>query len=181
MTDTSPVSPETEVKPVRWRTLRTPEGQRPSSRQQQRDARNRAEAWYQAIRGWETRTTSELVPRTSLGSGGAGRMTVIVGNYGRGQATLTYRRVYTPLGWLSESAVGAAISRQGGYLDRVRQGQGLSSLIHSNGRGWNGPDAKAYALEVLALAAELGDQQAIHQRDLLNVGETDTILVDSQE
>lgn len=181
MTDTSPVSPETEVKPVRWRTLRTPEGQRPSSRQQQRDARNRAEAWYQAIRGWETRTTSELVPRTSLGSGGAGRMTVIVGNYGRGQATLTYRRVYTPLGWLSESAVGAAISRQGGYLERVRQGQGLSSLIHSNGRGWNGPDAKAYALEVLALAAELGDQQAIHQRDLLNVGETDTILVDSQE
>lgn len=154
------LSPTPERRPVPWRTLRTPEGTRPSPRQQMRDARNWAEAWYQAIREWKTRTSAEVVPRTHLGSGGAGRMTVIVGNYGRGQATLQFSHVWTPLGWLSESAVAQAVSRQGG-LDRVRAGTSLSSLIDPCG-GWHQEKMRAltYAVAVLAVASDLGDDDA---------------------
>lgn len=147
-------------KPTRWRTLRTPDGFRPSPRQQQRAARSHAERWYQAVREWQTSTSSELVPRTTRSSG-AGRMVAIVGNYGRGQATLTFSKVYTPLGWLSESAVAQAISRAGGLLERVREGKGLSSLIDERG-GWHPQKGRAleYARAALALAVELGDTAA---------------------
>ncbi|MFC6591691.1 hypothetical protein ACFP81_06475 [Deinococcus lacus] len=130
-----------------------------SQRQQQREAREYAERWWQAIRAWETRRREELVPRTALGSGGAGRMVAIVGNYGRGQATLGFTEVKTPIGWLSEAALGRAITESGcGALERARRGTGLGSLLRDTGR-WvtGGADAGRAVLEI---AASLGDERA---------------------
>lgn len=129
-----------------------------SGRTQRKAARDYAEAWWQALRTWETAYRAELVPRTSVGSGGAGRMTVIVGDYGRGQAMLNITEVRTPMGWVSESRLGKLLEEHG--LGRLRAGGGLNSLIHPNGRGWRDENAPAYAATVLQVAAELGDDRA---------------------
>lgn len=128
-------------------------------REQQREARNRAEEWLQALREWETANRAELVPRTALGSGGAGRMVAIVGNYGKGRAMLPITEIRTPLGWVSESRV-VALCNQDELLGRIRSGAGLSSLIHGSGQGWAGSEARAYATALLGMATELGDERA---------------------
>lgn len=130
-----------------------------SGRAQRKAARDYAEAWWQAVRAWETAYRAELVPRTSIGSGGAGRMTPIVGNYGRGQAMLPVTEVRTPIGWVSESRLGKLLGEHD-ELVRLRSGAGLVSLIHPNGRGWRDENAPAYAAAVLRVAADLGDDRA---------------------
>lgn len=127
---------------------------------QRRTARRHAEAWWQALRQWQTRPARELVPRTRTGSGGESAMRVVgVGNYGRGQAVLHYRQILTPAGWLSEAAVVALINESGSeHLERVRHERGLTTLLRAGGRfAKRGADA---ARDVLELAELLGDEQA---------------------
>ena len=133
----------------RWQT---------GTRAQQREARYYAEAWWQAIRAWQTKEVRELVPRTKVGSGGAGRMTPIVGNYSRGQAYLTYTEVRTPMGLVSESALARAISESGcPALERARKGSGLRSLLRQDGYRWaDGGDEAAE--QILRVAQLLGDE-----------------------
>lgn len=157
--------------PTRWRTLRTPEGTRPSPRQQQREARNRAEHWYQALREWYVVTRGEVVPRDLSPKRSNTRLMVpVVGNWGSGGVGLWTAQVLTPLGWVSESRL-AHLCNADPLLCRVRSGGGLSSLIHSSGTGWNGHKARAYAVAALSLAVAVGDSGGIHHLELLKLGE----------
>lgn len=143
-----------------------------SGRQATREARGYAEVWYQALRKW--RVFDGDTVRVSRGSSSASRMRVVgVGNWGGsagafGSYLAAEAMLSTPVGGLPVTRVALAITDQGSReLERIRAGQGPESLIHQNGRGWNGESARAYAAAVLALAAALGDEQArIHQSAL---------------
>lgn len=133
-----------------------------NNRQQQREVRDYAEAWLQALRAWETKQRSELVSNRST-AGGGGNMRFIVGQYTRGGssiAALTFSEVHTPLGWVSEVAV-ARLCGADPLLERLRCGGGLATLCQSGG-GWHQhrQQAQAYALAVLGMAQELGDERA---------------------
>lgn len=158
--------------PTRWRTLRTPEGLRPSPRQAQRDARQYAEAWLQALRDWHVRGRTEYISSRNLHSNRPpADGPRVVGQYtsGGSQAALSYREMSTPIGWVAESAITRACN-ESPHLGRIRAGGGLGSLIHSSGQGWNGEEARAYAVALLELAAHLGDERAIHHLGLLKLG-----------
>lgn len=140
-----------------WRTLRTPDGLRPSARQQQREARMYAEQWYQALREWITVTRSDLVtgdgPRRSSGR----QMVPVVGNWGGSPwSSVTYTLIETPMGRVSQSAV-ARLCSADEWLSEVQKGEGLATLIHASGRGWAGQRAREYGRAALQLAAALGD------------------------
>lgn len=166
-------APERRTAPRVWRTLQTPEGTVPNARTLAREARAHAEAWYQALREWETHTKGgDLVYGTGPRNPKTGRMQVVgVGSYGGPPvAALSYTTVRTPLGWLSESSVAQAMSRSGEeLLEPIRRGAGLATLIHASGRGWAGEQARAYGRAVLRLAAGLGDSPAaFHLSQLQN-------------
>ena len=157
---------DTTERPTRWRTLRTPEGLRPSPRQAQRDARQYAEAWYQALREWK-QASYEVPAPTGSGRGGA----VLLTSGTPGMITCYY--LVTPLGRaVTATEAGRLIStweasplpaqrQMGVLLNRVRMGGGLASLSQPGG-GWHQhrEQAQAYALAVLRLAVSLGDDRA---------------------
>jgi len=79
-------------------------------------------------------------------------------------AALHFEQVSTPIGWLSERAVGEAITRSGQpSLERLQKGGGPSSLIDDRG-GWRSDREMTLtcAAALLTLAVELGDDQAQH-------------------
>ena len=132
------------------------------SREQVRAARTYAEQWYQALREWRTFEGDEVL--VSRGPARASRMRVVgIGNWaGSAGAFGSYKdsetMVSTPIGALTATRVALAITDQRSeLLERVRAGRGPESLIHQNGRGWNGENAPAYAAAVLLLATSLGD------------------------
>lgn len=136
------------------------------SRQAQRDARAYAELWWQALREWHTFKGEEVV--FSSGPSRTSRMQVVgIGNWAGGVGQYgSYKgaedMLSTPIGALTVTRVALAITDQASpLLERLRSGKGPDSLIHSNGRGWNGENAPAYAAAVLALAMALGDTQAV--------------------
>ncbi|THF88408.1 hypothetical protein E7T09_04160 [Deinococcus sp. KSM4-11] len=147
----------------RRQTIWTPHGEL-TPRQLARQARSLAERWYQALRAWDTRISSEVLSSNlAPPNGSGGNMRVVgVGNYGLAGATITYSHVHTPLGWISENALAATLRQHDGQLlDRIRAGQGLSTLLHASGRGWAGEQARNYARTALSVAASLGDPEAL--------------------
>ncbi|SMB89176.1 hypothetical protein [Deinococcus hopiensis] len=151
------------TRPTNWRTLRTPDGTR-GPREQQREARTYAEAWLQAIRDWDTVTRSDLVLPSHSGGSGSRLRPVGLGMSSNGSMVgfVTYTRVRTPMGDVSASALGSAITAMADIrLDRTRAGTGLASLIDERG-GWASPKDRAldYAVAVLTLATRLGDTKA---------------------
>ncbi|AFD25814.1 hypothetical protein [Deinococcus gobiensis] len=150
----------------------------PSARQQQRDVRAYAESWHQALKDWQRRTGGLVVTHERTSSGTGRQMTPVVGNWPSTPAAgLWYSEVHTPMGWVAESALAVRCNAEP-YLGRLRNGQGLVSLIHANGRGWNGAEARAYAAVVLGMAADLGDKRAIDNLKLLIVRESGTISLE---
>lgn len=163
---TAPAPASEPQSPKRWRTLRTPDGLRPSPRQAQRDARQYAEAWYQALREWKQASYEVPAP---TGSGRSGAVLLTSGTPGM----ITCYYLVTPLGrTVTATEAGRLIStweassipaqRQVGVLlNRVRMGGGLASLLDERG-GWNRntADARAYAVAALSLAVALGDVNA---------------------
>ncbi|MDP9764888.1 hypothetical protein [Deinococcus enclensis] len=164
----TPPAPASEPQtPKRWRTLRTPDGQRPSPRQAQRDARQYAEAWYQALKKWKVESYEVATP---TGSGRGGAVFLTTGTPG----FLTCYYLDTPLGRkVTAVEVGRTISTwaaspipaqrlHGLNLERLRGDVAMASLLHHSGRGWANPSdrAKAYAAAVLTLAVSLGDANA---------------------
>lgn len=148
-------------RPELWRTTQTPEGFRPSPRQQQRDARAYAEAWYAALRIWETRSNGQLVPRGLTPRSSKTRlMQPVVGNWGAGDILLRHTEVSTPMGWVSEAAL-SRLCNGDELLGRIRGGQGPASLLRPNGT-WIHPmeRAQAYGVAVLRLASALGNPRA---------------------
>lgn len=148
-------------RPELWRTTQTPEGFRPSPRQQQRDARAYAESWYAALRAWETRSSGQLVPRDLTPRSSKTRlMQPVVGNWGSGDVLLRHIEVSTPMGWVSEAAL-SRLCNDNELLSRVRGGGGLERLSDPRG-GWHPhkAEALAYARAVLRLATALGDSSA---------------------
>ncbi|MFB9994091.1 hypothetical protein ACFFLM_19210 [Deinococcus oregonensis] len=150
-------------RPTVWRTLRTPEGTRTTSRLAMQSARAHAELWYQALREWETKIRSGVVMPESHSSGG--RMVPVAmgqssgGNMG---SSILYAQVNTPLGWLSERAVSQAmLLASDPMLEPIKKGAGLASLADERG-GWhpNKRQAVAYAVAVLTVAQLLGDPEA---------------------
>ncbi|MDV6376232.1 hypothetical protein [Deinococcus arenicola] len=142
--------------------------QREEARTQAQEHRAYAEAWYQALRGWDVVIPSVLTPKMSyafargfepistLGEGGPDRPTALI----------------TPVGQMREVAVGRMITdmensgvpdRQaaGLLLGRVRSGQGPASLLREDGRwGPVAPRQAAYAVAALTLAVAMGDGMA---------------------
>lgn len=148
--------------PAPWRTLRTPERIRVPARDRQREARGHSEAWYQALREWDTVTRSDVVlpdhPRAAKPS----RMRPIVGQSGGACGSIRYSSVRTPLGLVSEACLTRVLApHQGSELERLRAGTSLASLVDGRG-GWASPRESAlrYAVLALTVAAELGDPLA---------------------
>ena len=173
-----PVVSEAAQRPVR----RRPDGAAQaevSSRQQQRDARAYAEGWWQAIREWDTRSNGGILVLGERGRSGSGRQMVpVVGNW---QSTPygihRFDQVNTPMGWISETALSLACNASE-VLSKLRDGGGRATLLHSNGRGWDGKEALGYGVQVLGLAVRLGDGAAIHHLELLNVGKNVTLFLE---
>lgn len=176
--------------PKRWRTLRTPDGQRPSPRQAQRDARQYAEAWYQALKAWRVVVPPVLTPVIRYGGGWSDPITTM----GDG-APDRPSGLELPSGTAREVEVGRLIStwaaspipaqrELGQLLHGLRSGRGMNSLIHHSGRGWADPSERAqtYAVAVLTLAVNLGDQEADAQLQHLVFARTSaTLSVSSTE
>lgn len=152
--------------PVIWRTLQTPGGHRPTTRDEQREARLYAECWYQALREWRIASYDVARPASS------GRGTAVLLTSGSvGPLEVNYLR--TPLGReVGEVTVARTITtwevshipaqrQHGDLLGRVVKGQALASLIDSRG-GWASPKERAvsYAVAVLTLAVSLRDSKA---------------------
>lgn len=139
-----------------------------SSRQQQRDARVYAASWWRAIREWETRLSGGLLVVGERSRSGTGRQMVpVVGNWSSTPSgALRYTQVSTPMGWISETALALACNANE-TLGRTRAGTGMASLIRVTGQGWNGKEAFGYAVIVLGMATQLGDQTAAHHLELL--------------
>jgi len=158
--DVPPIELEAEIKAKRERRRALNPQPTPGS-----EARAHAEAWLQAVRNWHTRSSGGfLVDGSGPRRASSSRMQVVaVGGLGGPPiAALRFQQVSTPIGWLSESAVGAAITRsKQSCLERLQQGGGPSTLLDHAGR-WRGDrDATLIcAAAVLALAVELGDSQA---------------------
>jgi len=155
-----PIEPEAEIKPKRERRRALNPQPTPGG-----EARAHAEVWLQAVRNWYTRSSGGFLvdgsgPRRANGS----RMQVVgVGGLGGPPiAALHFEQVSTPIGWLSERAVGEAITRSGQpCLERLQKGGGPSTLIDASGRWRTDREATlTCAAAVLALAVELGDLQA---------------------
>lgn len=169
---TPPLTPEAPQRPARERRrYETPTRQvhrEWGKREQQREARARAEEWWQALRRWQVRDGGMLVISGGGPKGGAKRqMTPVVGNWAeKPWGHCLYTEIHTPLGWISERAV-ARLCSADPLLSRVRGGGGLATLCDERG-GWNrnGEQARAYARAVLTLADQLGDERAgslLHQ------------------
>lgn len=182
LTPATPPQPASEPQaPKRWRTLRTPDGQRPSPRQAQRDARMYAEQWYQALRDWEWKNRGELVPRDLAPKCPPKRqMTPVVGNWAAGDVMLPSVRVRTPIGWVNEFAL-ARRCNEDKLLSEVRRGAGLATLHHASGRGWAGKRAREYGYAVLVLAHNVGDTRAADLLHLVFAEDSDTLSVELPE
>ncbi len=90
-----------------------------------------------------------------VGNGASG-----VGEYGSDKGAEDM--LSTPIGALTVTRVALAITDQASpLLERARSGKGLESLIHQNGRGWNGATAPAYAAAVLKLAMAPGNPKPV--------------------
>jgi hypothetical protein len=94
-------------------------------------------------------------------------MVPVVGNWSSTPAgVLEYTKVRTPMGWISETALALGCNASE-TLSRTRVGTGMASLIRVTGQGWNGKEAFGYAVIVLRMASQLGDQTAAHHLELL--------------
>lgn len=143
------------------------------------EARAYAQAWWQAIREWDTRSNGGILVLGERGHSGSGRQMVpVVGNW---QSTPygihRFDQVNTPMGWISETALSLACNASE-VLSKLRDGGGMGSLIHSSGQGWNGKEALGNGVLVLGMAARLGDGAAIHHLELLKLGKIATIFVE---
>lgn len=164
-------------RPDPWRTLRTPDGLRPSPRETERLAREYAEGWYQALLAWEV----DEVPLTPTERGSPQSRTMVVVGIGAyssrrggtssgggvaryvctpGPARYTELELGSMISTMMRSA-SADLTMLGGLLERLRGSGGLASLVDERG-GWNRDRARAllYARAVLTLALRLGDQEA---------------------
>lgn len=155
-----PAPPLPEISPKRERRARvgpavpTPGG----------EARAHAEAWLQAVRAWEVKASQGIVFGDGPPRSNTGRMQVVaVGSTGGPPGgAFAMSKLNTPIGWLSERAVGEAITRSGQpCLERLQKGGGPSTLLDERG-GWRGEKEATLicAAAVLALAVELGDLEA---------------------
>ncbi|UQN05479.1 hypothetical protein [Deinococcus sp. QL22] len=154
----------------------------------QRTARAYAECWYQALRRWEVRVPVILRPSLPYSSGGLDAVTTL-GEYEPDLPTA----LATPMGECREVEVGRIITQiaasgtadgqlLGKRLEALRCGMGLNSLIHANGRGWNGETAPEYARAVLTVAVRLGDPWGeYHLSHLSSVRGCSTVSVDSEQ
>jgi hypothetical protein len=157
---------------------------------QRRAARAYAEAWYQALRVWRVRVPVVLRPSLPYSSGGLSVNAITtLGDYEPDLPTA----LMTPMGEVREVEVGRIISQLelsgtpdgrllGKRLADLRSGKGLGTLIHANGRGWNGTTAPEYARAVLSVGVRLGDAHAeYHLKHLPFVGGCTTVSVDSEQ
>lgn len=134
-----------------------------SHREQQREARTYAEEWYQALLGWDVREIK--IPYSfHYEPPESGLDFLTLGS----NARLPTRYLQTPAGEFTEGEVGTIITDMtlagtveskllGKMLDRLRHEASScpASLLHANGRGWNGERGVRYAVAVLSLAVRL--------------------------
>ncbi|GAA3997228.1 hypothetical protein GCM10022631_04670 [Deinococcus rubellus] len=158
---------ETGIKPKRERRPRVgPAAPTPGS-----EARAHAEAWLQSIREWHVKSSQAIVVGDGPARSNIGRMQVVgIGSYGGPPGgAFVLQKLSTPIGWLSERAVGETITRsKQPCLERLRKGGGPSTLIDDRG-GWRSDREMALtcAAALLTLAAELGDGQAQHHLEVV--------------
>ncbi|GGK11469.1 hypothetical protein GCM10008955_00890 [Deinococcus malanensis] len=142
-----------------------------SLRQEQRDTRQYAEAWYQALRGWQVIYPTVTTPSISYA---AFRASGSVETLTSGEVSPflpTY--LSTPSGELSEAQVARAITEMtlsripgtvqlGRMLDRLRHQDNGSMESLLRGTAWSQHKERAlrYAVAVLTLAVRLDDVEA---------------------
>ncbi len=148
--------------------------------QRQQAARAYVEAWDQSLRVWNLVFGEAAVISVSYAAFRSPSSGDGISTLGEGGTPLPTTLI-TPMGKVGEAEVERIIpqlelsgTRDGMLLGKrladLRAGKGLGSLIHANGRGWNGSTAPEYARAVLSVAIRLGDSvAAFHQKNTIPV------------
>lgn len=158
--DTLPPTPEAPQKPARERRrFETPTRQvhrEWGKRERERERRDLAEQWWQALRRWQIKPGAEITayygnPKPS----GMRVLGIAMGSAAANSYTTNVELVVLPNG-LHEAALVGRMCAANPHLTELYRGAGLATLIHSNGRGWASQRARECGQAVLALAAVLG-------------------------
>ncbi|MVN88786.1 hypothetical protein GO986_18770 [Deinococcus sp. HMF7620] len=137
--------------------------------------RTYAEELLQALRAWQTHTV-DLGP-LHVGSPRTARFQVIGiggcsahGHGGLRRTQVEYIQMPGPRQYttgevvsvIQRLGVNKAHASQAALLERIRAGQGPSTLLRENGNGWAAPTSwsKGYAQALFLLAIQLGDPEA---------------------
>lgn len=157
--ETPPPTPEAPQPPARERRrYETPTRQvhrEWGKREQQRERRDLAEQWWQALRRWQIKPGEEITayygnPKPS----GMRVLGIAMGSAAANSYTTNVELVVLPNG-LHEAALVGRMCAASPHLAELYRGAGLATLLHSNGRGWANQRARECGQAVLELADTL--------------------------
>lgn len=125
-------------------------------RETERERRDLAEQWWQALRKWEVQPGETITayygnPKPS----GMRLVGIAIGGGVSSSYQTEIELVSLPCG-LREAALVGQLCAANPHLAELYRGAGLATLIHSNGRGWASQRARECGEAVLQLADSLG-------------------------
>lgn len=125
-------------------------------REQERERRDLAEQWWQALRRWELKPGETITayygnPKPS----GMQLVGIALGSSAGNSYQTQVEMVVLPCG-LREAKLVGQLCAANPHLAELYRGAGLATLIHSSGRGWAGQRARECGAAVLQLADSLG-------------------------
>lgn len=136
-------------------------------RREEREARQYAERWYQALRNWRLNISAGDKVEKLTASASSVNMVAVAGNWASQPKYLDERRVLLPIGERNEQNLNALCNADP-TLYAIREGGTLATLVDPRG-GWSRhrDQALLYAHVMLCLAFYLGDPFAQgHLRNL---------------
>ena len=125
-------------------------------REHERQRRDLAEQWWQALRQWDTEEGQEI--RVYYGNpkpSGMRLVGIAIGTAVSNSYTTHEELVKLPNGTHPAALVGRLCAANP-HLAELHRGAGLATLIHSSGRGWASQRARECGMAVLELADSLG-------------------------
>lgn len=140
---------------------------RQPDRREEREARQYAERWYQALKKWEVSWRGGDKVEKLTASASSVNMVAVAGNWASQPKYLDERRVLLPIGERNEQNLNALCNADP-TLYAIREGGTLATLVDPRG-GWSRhrDQALLYAHVMLCLAFYLGDPFAQgHLRNL---------------
>lgn len=157
---TPPPTPEATQKPARERRrYETPTRQvhrEWGKREQERERRDLAEQWWQALRRWQIKPGAEITAYYGNPKPSGMRLVGIAMGSSAGNSYQTQVEMVVLPNGLHEAALVGRMCAASPHLAELYRGAGLATLLHSNGRGWASQRARECGAAVLELADSLG-------------------------